>query len=375
MESGNESDGEGSRDYDFEEEPARDVVSDEDVLSEADAERMDEAFIRSLMIGNTSVTSQEKKQREDALRATQWTPVVSSDFEVDTPEYPGLGEHMALPVAELRAVASSPLQTFLYFMPKSLWVMIADETNRYSLQQLDQRAKGIQTKQHRRRRESLKQIRRRLKLKHEYKPHEILNVIGLLVARMLCPQKRRFSDHWSMVEDGAIPAGNFGRFMGRNRCQDILRDLHFVDNEAPRTRDKLWKLRPIIDKLQQRFLEGWSLPAVISFDEGVLPSTSRRNTTRMFMPDKPHRYGSKMFMTCDSRTSYCHRFELYAGKRQAGTAGDAAFDHKTGAAAVVRNLKVLFAAKARYQWHTVVVDRYYSSVLLAIELLSMGVAS
>uniref|UniRef100_H3H7T8 PiggyBac transposable element-derived protein domain-containing protein n=1 Tax=Phytophthora ramorum TaxID=164328 RepID=H3H7T8_PHYRM len=175
MESGNESDGEGSRDYDFEEEPARDVVSDEDVLSEADAERMDEAFIRSLMIGNTSVTSQEKKQREDALRATQWTPVVSSDFEVDTPEYPGLGEHMALPVAELRAVASSPLQTFLYFMPKSLWVMIADETNRYSLQQLDQRAKGIQTKQHRRRRESLKQIRRRLKLKHEYKPHEILN--------------------------------------------------------------------------------------------------------------------------------------------------------------------------------------------------------
>jgi hypothetical protein len=39
----------------------------------------------------------------------------------------------------------------------------------------------------------------------------------------------------------------------------------------------------------------------------VLPSTSRRNTTRMFMPDKPRRYGSKMFMTCDSRTAYCHR--------------------------------------------------------------------
>ena len=157
------------------------------------------------------------------------------------------------------------------------------------------------------RRLSVKEFRRRLQAKGAYEPHEILKVLGLLIARMLCPQQRRFSSHWSLVEDGGIPAGNFGRFMGRNRCQDILRDLHFVDNEADRTRDKLWKLRPIVDKLQERFLSGWTLPSVFSFDEGVLPSTSRRNTTRMFMPDKPHRYGSKMFMTCDSRTAYCHR--------------------------------------------------------------------
>ncbi|KAJ8559172.1 hypothetical protein ON010_g8277 [Phytophthora cinnamomi] len=80
-----------------------------------------------------------------------------------------------------------------------------------------------------------------------------------------------------------------------------------------------------------------------------------------------------MFMMCDSRTAYCHRFELYAGKRKKGDAGDEAFDHKMGAAAVVRNLKIIFAAKERYTWHTVVIDRYYSSVLLAIELLSIGV--
>jgi hypothetical protein len=175
---------------------------------------------------------------------------------------------------------------------------------------VNKRAEAIQFKNRRdgrRQNETLKQIRRRLRAKPAYETHEILNVVGLLVARMLCPQQRRFAAHWAMAEDGAIPAGIFGRFMGRNRCQDILRDLHFVDNEADRTRDKLWKLRPIVDKLQQRFLAGWSLPAVFSFDEGVLPSTSRRNTTRMFMPDKPYRYGSKMFMTCDSRTAYCHR--------------------------------------------------------------------
>ncbi|KAG2884349.1 hypothetical protein PC129_g22884 [Phytophthora cactorum] len=215
-----------------------------------------------------------------------------------------------------------------------MWVRINVETNRYGLQQVGRRAQAIQSKQSARRHETLNQIRRRLKAKPGYQTHDILHVIGLLIARMLCPQKRRFAVHWLMVEDGSVPAGTFGRFMGRNRCQDILRDLHFVDNEADRTRDKLWKLRPVVDKIQQRFLAGWSLPAVFSFDEGVLPSTSKRNTTRMFMPDKPHRYGSKMFIVCDSRTAYCHRFEMYAGKRDACDDGDASVDHKTGAAAV-----------------------------------------
>ncbi|ETP04503.1 hypothetical protein F441_18711 [Phytophthora nicotianae CJ01A1] len=35
-----------------------------------------------------------------------------------------------------------------------------------------------------------------------------------------------------MVGDGPIPAGLFGRYMTRDRCRDILRDLHFVDNNV-----------------------------------------------------------------------------------------------------------------------------------------------
>uniref|UniRef100_H3H636 PiggyBac transposable element-derived protein domain-containing protein n=1 Tax=Phytophthora ramorum TaxID=164328 RepID=H3H636_PHYRM len=226
-------------------------------------------------------------------------------------------------LAELREVCHSPVLTFLYFMPKSLRVAITEQTNRYAVQQVDRRAEEQHAKQREGRRETVQQIRRRLKSKKGYDTHEILHEVGLLVARMLCPQQRRFAAHWSMVEDGAVPVGNFGRYMSRNRCTNILRDLHFVDNEAPRTRDKLWKLRPVVNSLQQRF----------QLRRGVLPSTSRRNTTRMFMPDKPHRYGSKMFMTCDSRTAYCYRFEIYAGKHRHDAKGGAGrpYDHKTGA--------------------------------------------
>jgi hypothetical protein len=67
------------------------------------------------------------------------------------------------------------------------------------------------------------------------------------------------------------------------------------------------------------------------------------------------------------------RFELYVGKRNTGDTGEAAVDEKTGAAAVVRNLKVVLESNERHPWHAVVVDRFYSSILLAIELLGMGI--
>ncbi|ETN14543.1 hypothetical protein PPTG_07571 [Phytophthora nicotianae INRA-310] len=365
------SDSDGVIDSD-EDAAVEDTSSDDDVISDADAPQMDEAFVESLLVGQDGVNKNAAEARANALRATKWTPV-SSEFEDVSLPYPGLNDEVGKPVPELRSVCHSPLLTLFYYMPKSLWVMINAETNRYSLQQIEKRAQAIHAKQLEPKREILLQIRRRLKAKAAYQTHEILQVLGLLIARMLCPQKRRFAARWSMTEDGAVPAGTFGRFMGRNRFQDILRDLHFVDNEGERPRDKLWKLRPVVTKLQDRFLAGWSLPAVFSFDEGVLPSISKRNTTPMFMPDKPHRYGTKMFMTCDARTAYCHRFEMYAGKRNTGDTGDSSFDHKTGAAAVVRNLKSVLHENRRHPWHLVVIDRFYSSVLLAIELLGMRV--
>ncbi|ETO60538.1 hypothetical protein F444_21287 [Phytophthora nicotianae P1976] len=257
------------------------------------------------------------------------------------------------------------------FSDKNIRVKLGDNQI-VEAQQVCKRASKIQERQSDRRRETVKQITRRLKAKSAYATHEILHVVGLLVARMLCPQKRRFGAHWSTIEDGAVPAGLFGRFMTRDRCHDIMRDLHFVDNTIDHGNDKLWKLRPVVDKIQERFLMGWSLPAIFSFDEDVLPATSKRNTTRMFMADKPHRYGSKLFMVCDAKTAYWYRFEVYVGKRASAGGPDNSGDYKTGAAAVVRNLKVVLA-QARHMWHTVVIDRYYSSVLLAIEFLSLKV--
>ncbi|OWY90783.1 hypothetical protein PHMEG_00040936, partial [Phytophthora megakarya] len=127
--------------------------------------------------------------------------------------------------------------------------------------------------------------------------HKILQCIGLLLARMMCPHIRRLSDHWATTSVGAILAGTFGRFMKRERFERIIRNLHFSDNDAARAQtDKAWKVRPIVDTLQRTFLSGYTPPPVISFDEAMVPSRSRYNPMRQFMKDKPHRWGTKLFI-------------------------------------------------------------------------------
>jgi hypothetical protein len=98
---------------------------------------------------------------------------VSSNYEENTrPAFEGLAEEDAHPVAGLVNLASSPIKTFFYFMPKSLWKSINYETNRYGIQQVTERAAAIHAKQRISttgvRRETLKQIIRRLKAKKAY---------------------------------------------------------------------------------------------------------------------------------------------------------------------------------------------------------------
>lgn len=282
-------------------EPVRPDPDEDEVSDDEESPYMDAAFIEALG-GTLSIEQMD----QEALRNFAWS-APSTVFADDVSCFRGLVQETAHPTPELCSKKESPLELMFYFLPKRLWMRITKETNRMKRQTVDHRARYERSRTSRTENmRTLRELRRRIRRENDYSPREILCVIGLLVAHMLSPT-RRFSQHWAMTDDGALSAGAFGKYMSRNRCTSILRDLHFANNDSPNRQDKLWKIRDVVDVLQERFLSAWKPPNIISFDEGVLPATSRRNTTRMFMPDKPHRYGTKMFMTCDSLTAYCHR--------------------------------------------------------------------
>ncbi|OWY91061.1 hypothetical protein PHMEG_00040518 [Phytophthora megakarya] len=77
--------------------------------------------------------------------------------------------------------------------------------------------------------------------------------------------------------------------------------LLFSNNKSPHAQlDLIWIIRPVVDVLQRTFSRGYKPPSVISFDEATLPSRSWFNPTRQFNKDKPHKWGTKVFVACDA---------------------------------------------------------------------------
>ncbi|OWZ01073.1 hypothetical protein PHMEG_00027612, partial [Phytophthora megakarya] len=119
-------------------------------------------------------------------------------------------------------------------------------------------------------------------------PSELCVFLGLLIARSIAPNKEKLAHHWKMSEKGAISRGCFWRFMTRDRFMHISRNLRFNSNENPRAaKYRAWKLRPLIDALQNRFAAGYTPPNIMAFDDAMLHSRSTFNRMRVYIVDKP----------------------------------------------------------------------------------------
>jgi Transposase IS4 len=287
------------------------VVDDVHVDDDTDVELVDAGFLASL---GGSVRLENGQVDAAALRIMRWEPV-TEDFYTDGTRFPRMTTVQGGPIQALMDVYDNPAALFFSFFPRSHWVLIARESNRYERQTRASRADKIQDRQRRRHAldskvvvEAIEDIKARMRNTPKIEAWEIVRTIGLLIANVLCTQTMGIYLHWSMNSNGALTSGSFGHFLSRNRFKHVLAMLHFTDNHQRNyVNDKAWKIRPVIQVLERSFKELWVLTPELSFDEGVLPSTSRMNPTRMYMPDKPHQWGTKLFMTCDAATCYCFR--------------------------------------------------------------------
>lgn len=273
------------------------------------------------------------------------------------------------------AKSMSPIDIFFFMMPKSLWRDITTETNRYEQQTRPARlakAKRLNDNLP----ASVSQVRytaARQKIMSfvPITPVEILQVMGLFIARSMCPHRLGLEQHWSTTSNGAIPAGTWSSIMPRQRFRDIFRFIHFSDNADVRAKqDRAWKIRPVVDVLQDRFQKGLHMGRWVAFDEMVIPSKSSRNAIRIYLKNKPHKYGTKLFAACCGVTKYCVRIEVYLGSKQ----DTRHVDSYAGARAVIRAVQALWPNRAANlrQKRVIVTDREYTCVSLMERLLQMG---
>ncbi|OWY97220.1 hypothetical protein PHMEG_00032306 [Phytophthora megakarya] len=67
--------------------------------------------------------------------------------------------------------------------------------------------------------------------------------------------------------------------MSKTRFGRVMQNLHFTDNTDARAEtDRAWKVRSVVDTLQESFRNGYKIPPVLTFDEAMILSKSHHNT-------------------------------------------------------------------------------------------------
>lgn len=204
-------------------------------------------------------------------------------------EIPEFEERRTGPSDEILGMEDqTPLSIFLLFFSMQMMENIVFQTNLYATQQ-----------------------------QKSFNPLLLGEFLKFLAINLLMGIKRSpsYRDYWSSepdMHDSFISAQ-----MSIKRFSWILSHFHLNDNALQPKRgepgfDKLYKLRPLISELSDKFLSFLHPHENQAIDESMVKFKGR-STMKQYMPKKPIKRGYKIWMRCDM-TGYACQFEIYTGK-------------------------------------------------------------
>ena len=137
----------------------------------------------------------------------------------------------------------------------------------------------------------------------------------------------------------------------------LLKFWHFSNNNNKNSnQDRLFKLKPLLDILKERFSSVYMPDSITSTDESMLP---RRGSLlfKQYIPGKAHKYGVKMYKLA-AINGYVWNYLIYTGEQDL-TAGIGQTQ-----TIVMKLLDDLYGCN-----RTVVADNFFISISLAKYLL------
>ena len=184
-----------------------------------------------------------------------------------------------------------------------------------------------------------------------------------LTVSMGLTHQEDLQDYWSC--DPVLSTPFYPSVMSRDHFLNILAFFHLSDNAQyiPRGEDgynPLHKLGAVYTRILSRFEETWHPTQNLCIDEGMIPYRGQVHM-KVYAPDKPNKYGLKMYELCDSSNAYCCKLELYTGKTNEESVRGKTHD-------LVMRLMQPYLHKG----HTLYVDNYYSSPTLFNDLYQNG---
>ncbi|XP_046400221.1 piggyBac transposable element-derived protein 4-like [Ischnura elegans] len=174
-----------------------------------------------------------------------------------------------------------------------------------------------------------------------------------IILHMSISERPSLANHWST--DPVISCNFCPSVMSRDRFLSILANFHLNDNTSAKKKgeagfDPLHKVRPMFELLRSRFQCAYQPAEDVTIDEGMCAFRGRLSF-KQYMPQKPSRYGIKLYMLSESDSGYIWNFDVFCGQDN-----------------VVKDVVTRLLGNLAGKGHTLYTDRYYTSPLLAMEL-------
>lgn len=261
------------------------------------------------------------------IKKNRW---ITGDFEKTT-KFPNRAKDFG------KYISLSPTELFELFFTDEIWEHIQLETSKYALSTNCADPKITKS--------------------------ELKCFFGILIVSgyNILPGKKFFWDCASDMRNEFVADS-----MRRERFITIMKFMHWADNERMSSEDKVWKIRPVIDMLQAKFLQNFVPTEHLNYDESMIKYYGR-HSLKQFIKGKPIRFGYKVWCM-NAENGYLISFEIYQGT---GPQPNEAYDKLYGkcTAPLVKMLDNLPEKDLPYQIFT---DNLFTSVNLMTSLRKRG---
>ncbi|KAG5868230.1 hypothetical protein JTB14_014176 [Gonioctena quinquepunctata] len=234
----------------------------------------------------------------------------------------------------------TPVAAFDQFFSPELIALIVEETNRYAAYII-----------------STTNVTRKSRLNQWYPTNEqeIRKFVGFYIWMGLnC--RPAIASYWST---DVLYKNQVSQVLSRNRFEMLLRMIHFSDRENETNNDRLYKIRPVLDMLNNSFQQTYTVGQEMVINESMIPWRGRLKF-RQYIPTKSHKYGAKLFKLC-SPSGYTWKCQIYTGRTE---------EQRPAGLGIGETVVLTLTEGLLNEGRTLYTDNFYTSCPLAKILLT-----